>query len=966
MNHCPICNRPTNHAHPQTPYWECGFCDCWFQSPLPPKLYEADHEKDAHGGFTGHLMNDGDKEVNRQLAGALFHNWLKNEPGKTLDIGSKYPFLAHCLKGLGCESYGMDNIEVVPEYSKALDVPMLLADFEAITDQQIQEWVGGEGERFKLITMVHVFEHMYEPLEALRKLRRLIADDGVLFIRLPDHSVAGFERDLTPSHFTIHPFFHSLSSLLELLVQGEDLFAIAETYALEGAGQRDMILFPLTRKPTSVAGLIVKNEERDLPKCLKSIASVVDQVVIIDTGSTDRTREVATTTIANPVHFQVYTEASRQDEHGDWKLWDFSKARNQFVEKIETLGVDWILWMDADDELLTPQNLRRALYWQQYKVFSVLIQSGCQSWPQHRLWRTGLGIHYEGRCHEYPTFGGFPCLNLADTIVRHDAAPGFGEDSNVRNLRILTEEFSDNPTPRTAFYLANTHKDGGRYAEAVPYYTSRIAMGPGFRDEWLFAYLYKARCERAAGNPAAAERTLLQAVSEERTWAEFWMELAYMVQEQGRQWHAIGYAMQAARLAPDSLTIPPTALWRENNKYTDQPARIISWSFEHLGDLEQALRWAVRAKDLIGVEDEDWNNRILRLSGRLHPKAEPRENTRVGKRSALAIAASKKLASIGKSAELKRVVDATNSPIPVIAPRDVSPFKPIDAEPAPMRSSGRSPMLTIAILAKDKAHLLNEFLRCLEDQTWPKSATAIYVRTNNNRDETKEVLRAWVERNRNEYVDIFFDDSDVENRVERFGQHEWNTERFVVLGKIRQESIEWARRRGDHYAVIDCDNLIGPDTLACLMSVVSPSLPIVSPLLHSQHGGGRYSNYHAAIDPNGYYQASPLYDALLDRRAVGLVEVPVVHCTYVIHPSALGSVSYNDGSGRYEYVIFSDSARKAGLPQYLDTRKVYGHISFAETREAFLKEPWLPQYASYANIPNIGPGSNLEHMMEHP
>ena len=70
----------------------------------------------------------------------------------------------------------MDNIEVVPEYSRALGVPMLMADFEAITDAQIREWTATE--RFALITMVHVFEHMYDPLAALAKLRRLVADDG--------------------------------------------------------------------------------------------------------------------------------------------------------------------------------------------------------------------------------------------------------------------------------------------------------------------------------------------------------------------------------------------------------------------------------------------------------------------------------------------------------------------------------------------------------------------------------------------------------------------------------------------------------------------------------------------------------------------------------------------------------------------------------------------------------------------
>jgi len=619
---CPVCTTPAPSRFGDSPYWMCPSCDCWFQSPLPPKLYEAAHEKDEHGQFAGHLMPDHDREVNRQLAAYLHREWLGAVPSKTLDVGAKYPYLAHCLRELGCDAFAMDNIDIVPEYARALAVPMLMADFEAVTDAQIREWTAIE--KFGLITLIHVFEHMYDPLAALRKLRRLVADDGVLFIRLPDHRVAGFERDLTPGHYTIHPYFHAMGSMLELLVRGGDLFAIAHTSAMEGAGQRDLVLRPLARKPIVYAGLIVKNEERDLPRCLKSIEAVVDGVVIVDTGSTDATLAVATTTIGKPVHTQTYTGASRRDDRGDWKLWDFSAARNVFVAAIEQRGADYVLWMDADDELLTPDNLRRAFFWSEYDVFGVQIASGGTQWTHHRLWKTGLGIHFEGRCHEYPTIGSRPSLVLADSVIFHDATPGAGESANARNLRILQEEFAENPSPRIAFYLANTHRDGDRHAEAIPWYGRRIAMGPGYRDEWLFAYLYQARCQRAVGDAAAAEATLLEAVSRERGWAELWMELAYLAYEQKRYLHAIGHALQAV-----DAPIPDTALWREANKYTDQPCRIISWAHEHLEDRSQALAWALRARRWIGAPDADWDLRIARLSEATHGGASANMRPRI-------------------------------------------------------------------------------------------------------------------------------------------------------------------------------------------------------------------------------------------------------------------------------------------------------------------------------------------------
>lgn len=619
---CPICHATATEHFQASPYWICPSCALWFQHPLPPKVFEASHEKDAEGGFTGHLMSEHDRQVNRDLAERLFATCLKSQPSTTLDVGSKFPFLSRCLKDLGCTAWGMDDIEIVPDYARALDVPMMLGDFERLEVDEIRSRTGHAS--FDLITMVHVFEHMYAPKKALAKLRALVSDHGRVFLRLPSQDVAGFERDLTPGHFTIHPFFHCLSSLLELLQQTRDLFTVEQTYELGGAGQRDLILRPATRAPTVLAGLIVKNEARDLPRCFRSLAGVVDGAIVVDTGSTDNTLAIAEE-LAHEVGFQTfesltYTDASRTDEAGDWKLWNFGKARNVFVEVVEKHSPDWVFWVDADDKLMTPSALRRWLYLDQISVIAVRVYDASLRWIHHRLWRAGKGIHFEGRCHEYPTIGGHAALTRTDVVIEHDATPGGpgSEDANVRNLRILNEEWAEDPRPRVAFYLANTHKDGQRWVEAAAWYETRIAMGVDYRDEWLFAWLGKARCLRAAGNVTAAEMTLLSALSHERGWGELWMELAYIAFEQ-RRWHAsIGYSLQAY-----DLTIPPTELWREVNKYTDQPPRLISWAHENLGELPAALEWAVRAMARIGTDDADWSARIDRLE-----RATDRERSR--------------------------------------------------------------------------------------------------------------------------------------------------------------------------------------------------------------------------------------------------------------------------------------------------------------------------------------------------
>ena len=87
--------------------------------------------------------------------------------------------------------------------------------------------------------------------------------------------------------------------------------------------------------------MIVKNEEGILARCLDSIVDLVEEVVIVDTGSADRTREIAA----------LYTSRIYDFAWTD----DFSAARNYAFSKA---GMDYIYSADAD-EVLSPENRER-------------------------------------------------------------------------------------------------------------------------------------------------------------------------------------------------------------------------------------------------------------------------------------------------------------------------------------------------------------------------------------------------------------------------------------------------------------------------------------------------------------------------------------------------------------------------------------------------------------------------------
>lgn len=88
------------------------------------------------------------------------------------------------------------------------------------------------------------------------------------------------------------------------------------------------------KMPTISLCMIVKNEEAHIARCLDSVAELVDEIIIVDTGSTDRTVE-----IVSEYTSLVYLYPWRDD---------FSEARNHSFSKA---SMDYCMWMDADDIL---------------------------------------------------------------------------------------------------------------------------------------------------------------------------------------------------------------------------------------------------------------------------------------------------------------------------------------------------------------------------------------------------------------------------------------------------------------------------------------------------------------------------------------------------------------------------------------------------------------------------------------
>ncbi len=221
--------------------------------------------------------------------------------------------------------------------------------------------------------------------------------------------------------------------------------------------------------------MIVKNEEKMLSGCLESVAGIVDEMIIIDTGSTDKTIDIAEKYGADVHHFK-------------WNG-NFSAARN---ESIKYAGGTWILWLDADErldsdsknELLSIINNKPSRP-EIYKVNIKNFQKGDYFYisDAHRLFANHFGIEFKGRIHEQIStglkkLGGREfTTNIEILHYGYNLDETVQQKKNARNLELLKQMVHEEPDYAYGYYtLAQNYAMSNDYEAAAKNFQKALEL----------------------------------------------------------------------------------------------------------------------------------------------------------------------------------------------------------------------------------------------------------------------------------------------------------------------------------------------------------------------------------------------------------------------------------------------------------------------------------------------------------
>ena len=281
--------------------------------------------------------------------------------------------------------------------------------------------------------------------------------------------------------------------------------------------------------------MIVKNEEDVLERCLKSVTDLVDEIILVDTGSTDRTREIA---------------ARFTDQVFDFP-WqdDFSAARN---ESFSHASMDYCMWLDADDILLeADQKAFLALKETLEPTVSVVMapyhtgfdESGhvTFSYYRERLIKNRAGMVWAGAVHEAVSPAGK--IQYADFAVTHRKAHPSDPD---RNLRIYQAQLAAGKEldPRQQFYYGRELYYHRRWKEALEVFEQILKEGRGWVENNIDACCHCAYCHRELGHDQAALTALFRSFLYDRPRAEICCEIGlWFFQREQYQQAAYWYAL---------------------------------------------------------------------------------------------------------------------------------------------------------------------------------------------------------------------------------------------------------------------------------------------------------------------------------------------------------------------------------------------------------------------------------------
>ncbi len=331
--------------------------------------------------------------------------------------------------------------------------------------------------------------------------------------------------------------------------------------------------------------MIVRDEEEVIERCLSTVVSLVDEIVIVDTGSIDGTIACCRKFTANIFKFE-------------WQE-DFAAARNFAFSKASS---DYILWLDADDVIeaehvpalsLLKERLTHDVYFLPYNYSQDEYQRSSCMLMRERIVRNDGSFQWKYPVHEVIHNTAGRSASYETIPVKHSRTPHGIERDSGRNLAILQQAMRHENyahEPRMWFYLGQELYDHRRFEEAIPAFERFVSFPDLWQEEHAIALFRIAQCHVACigGDDEhihAARWYARKAIAVDSRWAEPHYALGEIAFHVGDDEEAIFWFRKCLR------DVPPVLSPVNRELYHVKPYLYLVFCYDRLRQYEDARRY---------------------------------------------------------------------------------------------------------------------------------------------------------------------------------------------------------------------------------------------------------------------------------------------------------------------------------------------------------------------------------------
>ncbi|MBU3689212.1 MAG: hypothetical protein B7C54_02390 [Acidimicrobiales bacterium mtb01] len=332
-----------------------------------------------------------------------------------------------------------------------------------------------------------------------------------------------------------------------------------------------------------VSTTLTGSNENIIGDAIRSVVDHVDRCLVIDTGATDRSIDVAREVAGDKLVVREFTWVD-----------DFAAARNFALDCALEMGGVWAITVDTDERMQFSRgtDLRALLAASDVDVLNVEYFDGLYS--KERIFRLPRYVRWDGPIHEGVLDMKVDRRSVLREVRFFELAKSAEQMQSKfeRDLKILLKHTQKNPTvARWFYYLGATYESLGRHKEAIRAY-EKCSRLPGWAEEAAFASFRAANCWCVLQDWRAAVKACVEGLAHRPATAELAWLAGWACYQAGRHEDAIAWSHMAianGRYAGSSADDGRVG-FRELRGLFEGPYDVLRFAYRAIGDIAAAER----------------------------------------------------------------------------------------------------------------------------------------------------------------------------------------------------------------------------------------------------------------------------------------------------------------------------------------------------------------------------------------